>query len=85
MRELIQYNENPNIELDINGEKVNLIIRSSDTLLRVLRDRLGLTGVKPSCENGDCGACTVLIDDIPIKSCIMLAVEAVGPLKINHH
>ncbi len=48
-----------------------------DTALRVLREVLGLTGAKPGCENGDCGSCTVLIDGWPMKSCIMLAVEAV--------
>jgi len=46
-------------------------------LLHALRNQLGLTGPKPGCENGDCGACTVLVDGWPIKSCLMLAVEAV--------
>ena len=52
--------------------------KPSDTLLFTLRERLGLTGAKPGCENGDCGACTVLIDDWPIKSCLILTVEAIG-------
>jgi aerobic carbon-monoxide dehydrogenase small subunit len=66
------------IELLVNGENREVIVRPSDTLLRVLREQLGLTGGKPGCENGDCGACTVLVDGWPIKSCIVLAVETVG-------
>jgi carbon-monoxide dehydrogenase small subunit len=66
------------IELKINGEKVTVVARPADTLLDVLREQLGLTGAKPSCKNGDCGACTVLIDGQPIKSCLTLAVEAIG-------
>lgn len=73
---MISYRETTRLELDVNGEKRNVIVRSADTLLRVLREQLGLMGAKASCENGDCGACTVLIDGIPFKSCIMLAVEA---------
>jgi aerobic-type carbon monoxide dehydrogenase small subunit (CoxS/CutS family) len=64
--------------LHINGEKREVIAKPSDTLLYTLRNELGLTGAKPGCENGDCGACTVLVDDWPIKSCLMLTVEAVG-------
>ncbi|MBC2581630.1 (2Fe-2S)-binding protein [Clostridium sp. DJ247] len=75
---MIEYNGIVELELDVNGEKRIVIIRPADTLLRVLREHLGLTGGKPSCENGDCGACTVLVDGLPMKSCIMLAVEAVG-------
>ncbi|WP_248926994.1 (2Fe-2S)-binding protein [Paenibacillus hamazuiensis] len=66
------------IELLINGQRRGVTIRSADTLLRVLREQLGLTGAKAGCENGDCGACTVIVGKLPIKSCMMLAIEAVG-------
>jgi carbon-monoxide dehydrogenase small subunit len=49
-----------------------------EILLRVLREQLGLTGAKEGCENGDCGACTVVVGRLPIKSCLMLAIEAIG-------
>lgn len=66
------------IELSVNGESRKALVRPADTLLFALRERLGLTGAKPGCENGDCGACTVLVDGWPVKSCLMLAVEAQG-------
>lgn len=66
------------IELTVNGEIREVVANPSDTLLTVLRTQLGLIGAKPGCENGDCGACTVLIDGWPIKSCLTLAVENVG-------
>ncbi|HCJ59027.1 (2Fe-2S)-binding protein [Lutispora sp.] len=66
------------IELDINGQKKDVAVLPSDILLYVIREHFGLTGAKPSCENGDCGACTVLVDGWPVKSCLMLAVEAIG-------
>lgn len=66
------------VELDVNGQRRRVTVRPADTLLYALREQLGLTGAKPGCENGDCGACTVLVDGWPIKSCLMLAVEAVG-------
>lgn len=64
--------------LNINGEKKEVNVSPSDTLLYTLRNELGLTGAKPGCENGDCGACTVLVDNWPIKSCLMLTVETIG-------
>ena len=61
--------------LHVNGEERRAAVRPGDTLLRVLREKLGLTGAKCGCENGDCGACTVLLDGKPVKSCMILAVE----------
>jgi xanthine dehydrogenase YagT iron-sulfur-binding subunit len=55
-----------------------LRVEPRQTLLEVLRDSLGLTGTKPGCERGECGACTVLIDGVPRYSCLTLAVEAEG-------
>lgn len=66
------YNE---VELTINSLRRNLLIKPNETLLHVLRNKLGLTGAKGGCENGDCGACTVLIDGKPMKSCMLLAIE----------
>jgi carbon-monoxide dehydrogenase small subunit len=66
------------MQLLVNGETWSVVARQGDTLLFVLRDELGLTGAKPGCLNGDCGACTVLVDGTPIKSCMMLAIETVG-------
>ncbi|WP_332697885.1 (2Fe-2S)-binding protein [Halalkalibacter lacteus] len=63
--------------LNINGEDRTIYARYADTLLYVLRAELGLTGAKPGCLNGDCGACTIDIDGDSMKSCLMLAVEAV--------
>lgn len=66
------------VELHVNGEIKTVAVRPSDLLLDVLRNQLGLTGAKPGCKNGDCGACTVLMDGWPVKSCLVLAVEAHG-------
>ena len=66
------------ITLDINGFRHEVTVRPADILLEVLRGQLGLTGTKIGCENGDCGACTVLVDGWPTKSCLMLAVEGIG-------
>ncbi|MDM5200260.1 (2Fe-2S)-binding protein [Fictibacillus enclensis] len=61
--------------LTVNDEEREIVFRPSDTLLFVLRERLGLTGAKPGCLNGDCGACTVNVNGTAMKSCLMLAVE----------
>lgn len=65
------------VALHINGEDRSLHIRNADTLLFILREKLGLTGAKPGCLNGDCGACTIDVDGKPMKSCLLLAIEAV--------
>jgi carbon-monoxide dehydrogenase small subunit len=62
----------------INGEAVDFLCEARQTLLEVLRDTLGLTGSKEGCGNGNCGACTVLVDGQPVDSCLVLAVEAEG-------
>lgn len=66
------------IQLNVNGHLKEVFVRNADTLLHTLREKMGLMGAKPGCENGDCGSCTILIDGQPINSCHMLAVEAVG-------
>jgi carbon-monoxide dehydrogenase small subunit len=66
------------IVLRVNGEDRRAFVRPGDTLLRVLREKLGLTGPKCGCENGDCGACTVLLNGVPVKSCMALAAECEG-------
>lgn len=75
---MYKLSEKSLIELNVNGETVTAAIRPADTLLHVLRNELELLGTKNGCENGDCGTCTVLADGWPVKSCIMLAVEALG-------
>jgi carbon-monoxide dehydrogenase small subunit len=65
-------------ELRVNGEARQVAFEPYKTLLEVLREDLDLTGTKHGCELGECGACTVLVDEEPIMSCIYLAVEAVG-------
>ncbi len=66
------------IKLAVNGIDRTIETESNKTLLWVLRHKLGLTGTKAACERGDCGLCTVLLDDTPVKSCLILAVEAGG-------
>lgn len=66
------------ISLTVNGEEYDLNVNSNRTLLQVIREDLGLTGTNCSCEKGDCGTCTVLVDGEPIKSCIVLAAEMDG-------
>jgi carbon-monoxide dehydrogenase small subunit len=63
------------VTLNVNGESQEVMIRSADTLLHTLREQLGLKGAKRACENGDCGACTVLVNGEPIHSCLSLAIE----------
>jgi xanthine dehydrogenase YagT iron-sulfur-binding subunit len=64
------------VNLFINGLRHSLVVEPRWSLLYVLREKLGLTGTKVGCERGECGACTVLMDDIPRYACLTLAVEA---------
>lgn len=66
------------VSTEINGEPREALVDTRDTLLAMLRDRLGLTGTKEGCGNGNCGTCTVLVDGEPVCSCLMLAAEAGG-------
>jgi xanthine dehydrogenase YagT iron-sulfur-binding subunit len=66
------------ISLTVNGKKASLDVRTDETLLQVLRDRLKLTGTKRVCNRGECGGCTVLLDGKPVYSCHMLALRADG-------
>lgn len=74
---MIRFDRIDRHRLTINGEDRAAVFSPEETLLQVLRS-MGLTGAKPGCENGDCGACTILMDGLPVKSCLVLAVEAVG-------
>jgi carbon-monoxide dehydrogenase small subunit len=66
------------LRLTVNGEDYELLSAPNRTLLDVLRDDLGLTGSKKGCDSGECGACTVLLDGLPILACITLAFEVEG-------
>ncbi len=63
------------ITLTVNGEEHEVEVWSTETLADVLREKLGLTGTKLMCNNGECGSCTVLVDGRPMLSCLMLAAE----------
>jgi carbon-monoxide dehydrogenase small subunit len=62
----------------INGRQVEFLCEPRQTLLEVLRDTLELTGAKEGCANGNCGACTVIMNGRPVVSCLVLGVEAEG-------
>ena len=66
------------LAMRVNGTDVECAFSPSKTLLEVVREDLGLTGTKHGCEMGHCGACTVLVDGMPVLSCLELAVEAQG-------
>jgi carbon-monoxide dehydrogenase small subunit len=66
------------LKLKVNGEEHQVAIDPHRTLVQVLREDIGLTGTKIGCGEGDCGACTVLLDGRAVNSCLLLAVQAEG-------
>jgi len=66
------------ITLKVNGISYTIEVLPQRTLVEVLRESLGLTGTKKSCNEGECGACTVLMDGKPVASCLLLAIDAQG-------
>ena len=66
------------VELTINGERIETEVWAGESLLSMLRDRLGLPGSKNACEQGECGSCSVLLDGMLVCSCLVLAVQADG-------
>jgi len=66
------------VSTTINREPTDFLCEARQSLLDVLRDVLHLTGTKEGCANGNCGACTVLMNDVPVVSCLVLGVEAQG-------
>jgi aerobic carbon-monoxide dehydrogenase small subunit len=66
------------IHLNVNGEDYEVIARPRESLLDVLRNKLNLTGTKVGCNEGDCGACTVIMSGRAVNACLVLAVEAEG-------
>jgi len=78
---LVQLTSRPPKErarLTVNGEEREVLIAPQATLLEVLREELALTGTKHGCELGECGTCTVLLDGLPILSCLELALACQG-------
>lgn len=66
------------IRLNVNGEDYELYVNPKTLLVEAIRDMIGLTGTKRGCESGSCGACTVIVDGMSVKSCSILAVQVDG-------
>ena len=66
------------VRATINGEEVDFLCEPRQSLLEVLRETLGMTGAKEGCNNGNCGACNVILDGVLVNSCLVLAVEVDG-------
>ena len=66
------------ITCTVNGQEHTVLADTRDTLLDLLRERIGLTGAKEGCGNGNCGTCTVIVDGAAVNACLVLALEAPG-------
>ncbi|UCG12872.1 MAG: (2Fe-2S)-binding protein [Deltaproteobacteria bacterium] len=66
------------LSFTLNGDPVDVLVKPTDTLLDVLRENLNVTSPKRGCDSGDCGACTVLLDEQPILSCLTIALTVAG-------
>ena len=66
------------IKFKLNGEDVEELVQDNITMVDFLRQQMHMTGTKRGCEEGECGACTILLDGAAVDSCLMLAVEAAG-------
>ncbi len=66
------------VSVDVNGEQIEMEVPARRLLVHFIRDDLGLTGTHIGCDTGNCGACTVHLDGEPVKSCMLLAVQADG-------
>ena len=66
------------VQTTLNGEEINFLCEPRQSLLEVLRDVLGMTGTKEGCNDGNCGACTIILDGTIVDSCLVLGVEAEG-------
>jgi carbon-monoxide dehydrogenase small subunit len=66
------------LRVKVNGRAVEVQVDPTWTLLRVLREKLGLTGTKKGCEQGDCGACTILLEGKAVNACLVMALQAEG-------
>ncbi len=66
------------INFILNGEKRQIYVEASDILLEVLRQKMGLTSPKCGCDNGDCGACTIILNGKSVRSCLIFAIEIDG-------
>jgi aerobic-type carbon monoxide dehydrogenase small subunit (CoxS/CutS family) len=68
----------PPLHITVNGKNYSIEVEPHEMLAHVLREKLGLTGTKIGCEEGECGACTVLVNGAPVVSCIFPALKAQG-------